>query len=108
MKVHFIICSYHKHYINTIKKNINILFNNLLINTLSLTEKSSIINNEKITVLKSPHVNKTAREQFIKQTHVQILQFEVINKSRLKNLFKLLNLFKLTNLNVRIKVLITN
>jgi ribosomal protein S10 len=63
-----------------------------------------IIKNEKITILKSPHVNKSARDQFERKTYIKTVQiiFENENIDN-KFLIKLLNLIKFLSLNVKLK-----
>jgi|TARA_Y100000780_G_scaffold179754_1_gene165256 ribosomal protein S10 len=63
-----------------------------------------IIKNEKITILKSPHVNKSARDQFERKTYIKTVQIVFENKNiNDKFLIKLLNLIKFLSLNVKIK-----
>jgi len=63
-----------------------------------------IIKNEKITILKSPHVNKSARDQFERKTYIKTVQIVFENKNiNDKFLIKLLNLIKFLSLNVKLK-----
>lgn len=101
MKIYLYCKSNHKYYINKFLNQFN-SFNKKLQNIYYLTSKNKIsknfynvkiarlpYKNRRFTVLKSPHVNKTAREQFELREHKCIITL-TINES-LKNHQKFLN-----------------
>jgi ribosomal protein S10 len=63
-----------------------------------------IIKNEKITILKSPHVNKSARDQFERKTYIKNVQI-IFNNNKIstEHLIKFINLVKFLSLNVKLK-----
>ena len=63
---------------------------------------------EKFTILRSPHVDKKARDQFERITHKRILFFKVLENDKIKNsltIFRFLNI--LSNFAVGVSIDIT-
>ena len=96
--------SYHPYYINRFVlaaleegKNQKI-FN---INQIFLPKKR-----EHFTVLRSPHVDKKARDQFIRITHSRLLKCQIFydNSFSYLKIFRFLNILKRLNLGVSLSV----
>ena len=69
-------------YLHTLQKMFNTLNLNYTIVNLPITKK-------RITLLKSPHVNKSAREQFEIKTYQVIISFKTTFNTKLLNILTL-------------------
>ena len=58
-------------YITKFITNLNYLEKVLNKKFFKLSYNNILIKNEKITILKSPHLNKSARDQFEKKTYIK-------------------------------------
>ena len=104
MNISIKIYAFHYLYINKFVSNLKNFFKKSNFAFCKIKDSSMIIKNEKITILKSPHVNKSARDQFERKTYIKTVQiiFENENIDN-KFLIKLLNLIKFLSLNVKLK-----
>ncbi|MCP4116889.1 MAG: hypothetical protein GY737_16075 [Desulfobacteraceae bacterium] len=104
MNISIKIYAFHYLYINKFVLNLKNFFKKSNFTFCRIKDSNMIIKNEKITILKSPHVNKSARDQFERKTYIKTVQIVFENKNiNDKFLIKLLNLIKFLSLNVKIK-----
>jgi len=93
MHLYLKIYSFHNTFIEKFINNIELLLkeNNLQYKIYNLP-----IKNDKYTILRSPHVNKSARDQFQRTTYKKQIKIRLTNKislQRVKQLLILINLF---------------
>ena len=98
------IYAFHYLYINKFVLNLKNFFKKSNFAFCKIKDSSMIIKNEKITILKSPHVNKSARDQFERKTYIKNVQI-IFNNNKIstEHLIKFINLVKFLSLNVKLK-----
>lgn len=101
MYLYLKIYSFHNSFIEKFIKNIELLLkkNNLQYNIYTLP-----IKNDKYTILRSPHVNKSARDQFQKTTYKKQIKIKLSKKITLDKIKQLLTLIKLFSIGTKIKI----
>jgi len=106
MTIYIKIYSFHYLYITKFINNIKYLEKTLNKNFFKISFNNILIKNEKITILKSPHVNKSARDQFEKKTYIK--KIKIIWKNYETNQFfhlkKLISLIKNLAINVKLNI----
>ena len=94
---------YHSFYINQYIYNLQKIANKLFMTNFNQVSLPSKI--ERFTVLKSPHVDKKAREQFERITHRRFLNIKILLKGLNSEWFSLFYFLRLIqNLGVSVEV----
>lgn len=101
MYIYLKIYSFHNSFIHKFIKNIELLLtkNNIQYNIYNLP-----IKNDKYTILRSPHVNKSARDQFQKTTYKKQIKIRLSNKITTNKIKQLITLIKLFSIGIKIKI----
>ena len=101
--LHLEIKAYHSFYINQYVYNLQKIANKLFMTSFNQVSLPSRI--ERFTVLKSPHVDKKAREQFERITHKRMLNIKILLKGLNSEWFSLYYFLRLIqNLGVSVDV----
>jgi small subunit ribosomal protein S10 len=101
MYLYLKIYSFHHSFINKFIKNIELLLNK---NNLQYNIYNLPIKNDKYTILRSPHVNKSARDQFQKTTYKKQIKIKLSKNINLEKIKQLITLVKLISTGIKIKI----
>lgn len=106
MTIYIKIYSFHHLYITKFITNIKYLEKVLNKKFFKLSFNNILIKNEKITILKSPHVNKSARDQFEKKTYIKKIKivWKNYDNNQFFHLKKLIALIKTLAINVKLTI----
>lgn len=92
----------------SIKKFLVLCFKNKLLNCKIIKALTSNLNIKKITILKSPHVNKKAQEQFENRLIKKRLEIQTTKNLKYLLFLKKLNSKLFPDIQIKIKSILTN
>jgi len=101
MYLYLKIYSFHISFIKKFVNNIELLLKK---NDIQYSLYNLPIKNDKYTILRSPHVNKSARDQFQKTTYKKQIKIKLSNNFSINKIKQLLTLIKLFSVGIKIKI----